>query len=62
MNLQVYYREVYGKPLCYPGNQAAQLVTQLTCTRTLDEHALTVAKALGHTVEVVPAPPRIPGV
>jgi hypothetical protein len=60
--LQIFYRDNYGKTVAYPANRAASLLTQLTATRTLSEQALTLAKELGHTVEVVTAPPRIPGV
>jgi hypothetical protein len=46
--LQVYYREVYGRALCYPSNPTAHLFSQLTQTRTLDHNALRIAKELGH--------------
>ena len=62
MELQIFYRDVYGKTLAYPANQAASHVAQLTGTRTLDERALSLARALGHTITVVTTPSRIPGV
>lgn len=62
MELQIFRRDVYGKTLAYPANEAATNLSKLVGTRTLDGRALGLARALGHVITVVPTPPRIPGV
>lgn len=56
MDIEIFYRDVYGKTLAYPANDAASALCLLTRTRTLDERALTLARALGHVVLIVPGP------
>lgn len=50
MIIEVFVRNVYGKPTVYPANAAAELLTELSGLRTLSQRDLDIARELGHTV------------
>ena len=52
--IQVQVRNVYGNPLIYPVNQAAQLIANIAGTRTLSRANLAAAQQLGFQVQEVP--------
>lgn len=52
MEIQVSVRNVYGRELIYPENDAARLLCQLVGTKTLSRDQLRLARELGH--EIVP--------
>lgn len=54
MKLEVQVREVYGRELIYPVNEAAKLAVQLTGRKTFFEVDLNRLQALGHEVEFIP--------
>ena len=53
MNIDVYYKNVYGNDLCYPASYDAVVFTELVGQKTLSAYALTRIKSLGYEVNVV---------
>jgi hypothetical protein len=51
--VQVQYRDVFGRPLCYPMNATAKRFCTLTGNLTLSNTDLTVIEALGFKVTPV---------
>lgn len=50
MVIEIFVRNVYGKPTIYPANEAAELLAELSGKRTLSQRDLDIAHKLGHTV------------
>lgn len=53
MNIDVYYKNVYGNDLCYPACYDAVVFTELLGQKTLSAYALARIKSLGYKVNVV---------
>jgi hypothetical protein len=56
MNIQVFERNVYGRPTIYPTGEHAQTLTALLRQKTVDLGTLALLTRLGHTIEFVPDP------
>ena len=50
MHLEVEIRTVYGKPLYYPINDKAQMLSHIAGTETLTAQTLKLAKDMGMTI------------
>ena len=50
MEIQIMMKNVYGKELIYPANEAARLFCKLTAKRTFDINDLRTIKALGYSI------------
>ncbi len=57
--VQVQYRDVFGRPLCYPMNATAQRFCTLTGNMTLSPSDLNVIEALGFKVTPVMYAPEV---
>ena len=53
MDITVYSKNVYGRPLIYPANDAAHALAAIAGVKTLSERELNLARELGHTVTFV---------
>ncbi len=53
--IQVQVRNVYGRPVVYPANEAAKLIAEIAGTKTLSTLALSCARRLGFDIQEVPA-------
>jgi hypothetical protein len=49
--IQVRWREVYGKELCYPVCEAAEIFSNLAGQKTLTVSTLSMIEALGYRIE-----------
>jgi len=58
--VEIFYRNAYGRQLCYPNNAEARLFAEISRKDTFDEPTLEKVRALGFGVEVV-MDPRLPG-
>jgi len=68
ITIEVCYRKVYGKAMCYPLNEAAHILVQLArgparprgdgreTAKTLTERDLELAEKMGMDVTVLPDP------
>lgn len=52
----VFYRYVYGNPLCYPANEVAQRLAALAKTKTFTARDIEQIRALGFKVEAIADP------
>ena len=57
--VQVQYRDVFGRPLCYPMNATAKRFCTLTGNLTLSPSDLNVIEALGFRVIPVMYAPEV---
>jgi hypothetical protein len=55
--IQVQVRNVYGKPVVYPANEAAELIAAIAGTKTLSTATLAYARRLGFDIKQVEAYP-----
>ena len=55
--LQVQVRNVYGKPVVYPANEAAELIAAIAGTKTISTENLAYARRLGFDIKQVEAYP-----
>lgn len=53
--LQIKIKSVYGTAMCYPANQAAELIAKIAGAKTLNTAQLEYAVQLGFVIEEVPA-------
>lgn len=53
--IQVQVRNVYGKPVVYPANEAAELIAAIAGTKTLSTATLAYARRLGFDIQQVEA-------
>jgi len=61
MKIEVEVKLVYGKPLIYPANPAAEFAAELIGKKSFSEHDLLLLKCLEHeVVEVVK--PKLPAI
>lgn len=57
MKVEVRFDRVYGNPVCYPVNEAANVLASIAGTKTITPRVLELAGALGlEVVDVTPAP------
>lgn len=56
MKILVEVKMVYGKPLIYPANHAADCAAELVGKRSFSERDLALLRRLGHEVVEVVAP------
>lgn len=54
--IQVFERNVYGRPTIYPTGEHAKTIVSLTGKKTLGPHTLGLLRELGHKIEIVPDP------
>lgn len=53
--LQIKIKSVYGTAMCYPANEAAELIAKIAGTKTLNTAQLEYAVQLGFQIQEVPA-------
>lgn len=53
--LRIKIKSVYGTAICYPANEAAELIAKISGTKTLNTAQLGYAARLGFQVQEVPA-------
>jgi hypothetical protein len=54
--VEVFQRQVYGRPAVYPANRPAELLAELAGVKTFNVAQLRAIRELGLTVEQVPDP------
>ena len=59
MRIEVEVRNVYGKPVIYPANEAARIAAELIGAKTFQQRHLRQLQKLGHEVAVVAPKPAL---
>ena len=53
MNIDVYYKNVYGNDLCYPACKNAKLFAGIAGQKTLSTYTLSKVRQLGYDINLV---------
>ena len=54
VEMQVCYRNSYGRDLCYPACDIARNICKLTGAKTLSNYSLKIAEDLGYEIKPIP--------
>jgi|TARA_R110000744_G_scaffold331972_2_gene437394 hypothetical protein len=53
MEINVYYKNVYGTDLCYPACENAKILADIAGQKTLSTYTLSKVRRLGYNINVV---------
>ena len=53
MNIEVYYKNVYGNDLCYPACEASMIFASIAGQKTLSDYTIERIQKLGYKINVI---------